>query len=385
MSKICLTLITLVAVIGSQNCICAFGVQDNAATTSNQRQISVESSREIIENVMADEKIPGVSVAIQKGDELIWAQGFGLCDLSNSVPVTTDTKFRLGSVSKILTASLAAKLAEAKRVDLDRDIREYLADLPDNYQGITLRHLLGHLGGIRHYRAKDFNRRAPGGMIDLRFYRSTDDALELFIADPPIAKPGEKYSYSTFGYTLISAVLEAATETSFPELLAVELFEPLKLQATTTDDFRKVIPNRTSFYDRRPDKTIVRSYPVNAAYKFAGGGLLSTATDLVKFGAAHFEAGFLSDTTLQELFTAQKTNDGKELGLGLGWRLGKDDSGRRIAHHAGSMAGCRAVLVIYPEQKLSIAILTNLATRPSLKIEKLAMQIADGFFLAIKN
>ena len=367
---------TIVVISATSTCV---AMQTDNQTIGTAQKAAIEASRKIIKEVKEKEDIPGVSVAVQHGQDLVWADGFGAADLAHDVAVTRDTKFRLGSVSKILTASLTAKLAADKKVDLDKSILEYDSQLPESYKGITLRHLLSHQGGIRHYDfAKDYNLKAPGGIIDLRLYRSTKDALQLFVDDPLIGEPGNQYQYSTFGYTLISWVLEKATETAFADLLHSELFAPLDLNDTTTDDFRQVIANRTSFYERQ-NGSVVQAIPVNAAYKFAGGGLLSTAPDLAKFGAAHFQAGFFAKDTLDEIFTIKVPGQEKGTGIGLGWRIGKDESGRRIAHHAGSMPGCRAVLLIYPQQQFSIAILTNLATQPPIKIESLAQQIASQF------
>lgn len=322
------------------------------------------AARSTIESVRKEGEIPGMSAAVWFVDEIVWSEANGLADFEHQVPVTHETRFRLGRCSKILTASLVARLVQAGKVDLDQDIREHLPSFPEKGSPITLRQLLGHLAGIRHYTGKDFDFSAPGGIIDLRPYPSTESALALFRDDPLIASPGAKYAYSTFGYTLIAAVVEAAAKRPFLDLMRDELLDPLGLSRTCADDWRTIVPHRTSYFDKTSDGTIVHAAPVSQAYKWAGGGMLSTADDLARFGAAHLAPGFLSAETLHEMFTRQKTASGQESNVGLGWRIGEDSSGRRIVHHAGSMGGCRAVLVVYPAERLAVAMLSNLSGTP---------------------
>lgn len=332
----------------------------------------------IVAELVETQGIPGMSAAVWRGDSLAWSFATGKADLGHDVAVSAETRFRLGSVSKVLTAGLVAKLAEQGKVDLDADIRTYLPAFPDKGHTITLRHLLGHLGGVRHYGAKDFDFTAPGGIIDLRLYKSTDDVLALFKDDPLVAPPGEKYLYSTFGYSLVMVVVEKAAGASFLDLLQSELLDSLEMKHTCGDDLRKIVPGRTDFYDRGPNGVIVQSYPVNAAYKWSGGGLLATAEDLARFGAAHLQPGFFSAETLNVMFTPQKTAASEETGVGIAWRIAKTEAGEPYYHHAGAMGGCRAVLVIYPQRRMAVALLSNLGMTPK-DVESYAMRIADSF------
>ncbi len=179
--------------------------------------------------------------------------GIGESNLETDAPATRDTKFRLGSVSKTFTADLTAILAEEGAVNLDADIRTYLPQFPDKGAPITLRQLLGHLGGIRHYNDKDSDDSQPGGRIDLHFFPDTESVLALFADDSLVAAPGEKYNYSTFGFTLIGLVLEAATDKSFEMLLNEKLLAPAGIDGIAVDDFFKLVPDRAEFYDAVTD------------------------------------------------------------------------------------------------------------------------------------
>ena len=144
---------------------------------------AVEAAARVVEETRQQHGIPGMAAAVWCGDRMVWATGFGSANVQQDVPVGRDTRFRLGSVSKLFAASLAAKLAAEDFVDLDVDVGEYVEDVPIVEPPITLRLLLGHLGGIRHYQDKDFEAMAPGGPIDVRSYANTDAALALFLQD----------------------------------------------------------------------------------------------------------------------------------------------------------------------------------------------------------
>jgi CubicO group peptidase (beta-lactamase class C family) len=191
---------TGVIALASALCLAAPGFADGPQT-----------ARTVIQEVMEAAPIPAVSVAVHGADGPLYAEAFGQASLELQAPAATAHRFRLGSVAKILTASLAARLADQGVVDLDAPIATYMPDLPEAHRQTSLRQLLGHQGGVRHYGAADYNPMAPGSIIDLRVYPTTQSALALFIEDPLIGEPGAQYAYTTFGYTLIGAVLEAAS------------------------------------------------------------------------------------------------------------------------------------------------------------------------------
>lgn len=336
------------------------------ARNLDRRQLA--SARAVVREMLEKDPIPSLSIAVMRGQELIWAEAFGKADLEFDVAATTQHRFRLGSVSKIVTATLAAQLAARGAVNLDASIANYLPDLPEQHRSTTLRQLLTHRGGIRHYTAKDESPDAPGP-IDRRRYLNNADILEVFINDPLIAKPGETVAYSTFGYTLASVALESAAKAPFLELVRREVAEPLGLSSLVGDEPMRIVPQRVSGYFAGDQVrkwmpefqgTHANIQVANVAYKWAGGGLLCTPSDLARFGAAHLAPGKLSAQSLETLFTVYTERTSNSPPLGLGWRIDDDAEGRRRWHHAGSQDGARASLVVYPREQLSIAFAANI-------------------------
>jgi len=357
-----------------------------ATSTYGAPEKQLAGARTIVREIMAANSIPALSISVMRGNDLLWAEAFGKVDLELDVIATVSHRFRLGSVSKVITATLAAELAARGVVDLDAPVANYLPDLPEQHRATSLRQLLTHRGGIRHYSEKDESLEAPGP-IDRRRYLNNADILAVFINDPLVAKPGELVSYSTFGYTLASIVLESAAKLPFVELVQRDIATSLGLTTLCADAPMNLVPNRVSGYDA--GDMIRKRSPAfqgkwgnipqnNPAYKWAGGGLLATPTDLVRFGAAHLVSGKLSKTALETLFTVYTERTDRSPPLGLGWRIDADGAGRLRWHHAGGQDGARASLVVYPKEKLSIAFATNVTQAPG-DVNGPSAKLADVF------
>lgn len=332
---------------------------------------------EVVRAYMDASGTPGMSVAVAVRGRLAWSQAFGYADLERRVPADRGTRFRLGSVSKLFAAAAVAKLAEEGALALDEPVARHVPAFGAAGERITPRQLAGHLGGIRHYRAEDF---AAGRNIDQIVFPTTGDALALFRGDTLLAPPGTRYHYSTFGYTLLSAAVEGAAGEDFLAALDRLVVRPLALAGTGPDRGDPGDARRTRFYTRGARGAVVEDQPVLSTYKWAGGGLLATADDLARFGSAHLRPGFFRAATLRELFTSQSVA-GQPTHVGLGWRLARDAEGRRLYHHAGSMEGCRSVLVVYPEEGVVVALLSNRASSPHSP-ELMAQLVAAPFLRA---
>jgi CubicO group peptidase (beta-lactamase class C family) len=297
---------------------------------------------------------PGMSVAVAVDGKLVWAEGFGVADLEQCVPVTPKTKFRIGSTSKPLTSAAVGLLYDQKHLDLDAPIQRYVPDFPNKGHVITTRQLLGHLGGIRGYNAEE------SAKLDRDVYHSVSESLKRFKDDPLEAPPGAKWIYSTYGYVLASAAIEGASGQDFLSFMRDKVFLPLGMQDTVADERDKIILNRARWYTVVADGTYRNTPYEDLSYKWAGGGFLSTAEDLARFGSALLKPGFLKQDTLAMIFSRQRTSDGQNTKYGLGWFIhDAGDGAERQFEHGGGVAGSSSWLVLYPDQGVVIAWMQN--------------------------
>ncbi len=312
--------------------------------------------------------IPGLSVAVAVDGRIVYSEGFGYADLEQRAAAWPTTKFRIGSVSKSLTAVGLVQLVEQGKLDLDAPIQKYVPAFPDKGALITTRMLAGHLAGIRHYQDDEFT--------ISKHYQKVAEGLKIFADDPLVSLPGKEFHYSSYGFNLVSAAMEAASGQNFLPYMHEHVFEPLGLRNTVEDQPAEIIEERARFYDKPKDQPEQNAPYVDNSYKWAGGGFLSTSEDLARFGSALLQPGFLKPESLRLLFTSQKTADGKESGYGMGWFVGKSKSGQRIFQHSGGSVGGSSQLILYPDTHLVVAMICNFAGE--WKMEEVE-SIAEGF------
>jgi len=296
--------------------------------------------------------IAGVALAVAVDGKIVYSEGFGFADLEERVPVWPTTKFRIGSISKPLTATALMQLVEAGKIDLDAPVQRYVPSFPDKGAVITVRMVAGHLGGIRHYQGDEFTIQ--------KHYGSVLEGLKIFENDPLVSPPGTKFNYSSYGYNLLSAVIESASGEDFLSYMQGHVFTPMGLVHTVADQNVQIVEQRSRFYELAKDGHQENAPYVDNSYKWAGGGFLSTAEDLVRFGSSLLQPGFLKADSLKQLFTSQKTTSGEPTGYGIGWGI-QSGPGQIIYGHAGGSVGGTSQLLIYPETHVVIALVTNLS------------------------
>ncbi|HEU5021990.1 MAG TPA: serine hydrolase domain-containing protein, partial [Bryobacteraceae bacterium] len=187
----------------------------------------ISQARKVVERLIAEKRIPGFSIAVARAGRIVWSEGFGFANVEQGVAVTPLTRFRLGSVSKVVTAAGLARLVEEGKIDLDAPVQRYVPDFPRKQWPITTRELAGHLAGIRHYTEQDFAVTLKGAP----HYDSVSTSLGIFKNDPLLFEPGTKYSYSSYGWNLISAVMEGASGEDFLTYMQHAVFDPLGLRS----------------------------------------------------------------------------------------------------------------------------------------------------------
>ncbi len=320
----------------------------------------------LIASEMSERGIPGMTVAIAIDNQLQYCRGFGLCDVENQIPMRPDSSFRTASIAKPITAVVVLALAQQNHLDLDAPVQQYCLDYPEKEWPLTSRQLLGHLGGVRHYKNSAESR-------STRYFPDLNAALQTFRDDPLLHPPGSKFLYSTFGYNLLGSVAEGASGQSFSELLQTRVFEPAGMSQTIIDEQFSIVPNRVRGYFRARPIDLMQ-HPAGSrlkigelynaslhdtSMKIPGGGLLSTAGDLVRFATAVNQRHLLSDEQVNLMWTAQQTTDGNPTEYGLGWRI-SDEAGLKAVGHSGGQAGTSTHLLLIPETGTTVSVMCNL-------------------------
>ncbi|MFG0283903.1 MAG: serine hydrolase domain-containing protein [Phycisphaerales bacterium JB039] len=316
---------------------------------------AIELCRAAVGQLHRESGAPCVQVAVAVDGEIVWSEAFGWADLELRAPATARTKIRIASVSKALTGTLAAKLASESRLDLDAPVQQYVG-FPQKQAVITCRMLAGHTSGVRHYRG--------GETSSVRRYGSLEQALTIFAGDALEHDPGADMTYSTYGYTLLGAAIEGATGAEFGALLREEILDPAGMTSTVVDDAYAVVPERAACYELAGPGQVRRARPTDHSYKIPGGGLLSTAEDLVRFGSAMLAPGVFSEETLELALTSCTLNDGRATGYGLGWRVARSGAELMSFGHGGSQPGSRAYLHVDADSGIVVAALSNATGAP---------------------
>jgi serine beta-lactamase-like protein LACTB, mitochondrial len=346
--------------------------QSNGLSADKRAQVEKAAS-----SFMATNSVPGISVAVVQDGALVWSRGFGMADLENSVPATSSTLFRLGSISKPITATAILQLSERGKLDLDVEVQKYCPAFPKKEWPITTRELLGHLGGIRHYNP-DGKGDIPGDSA--KHFANMEESLQVFAGDPLVAKPGTKFHYSTYGYTVLGCVLEGAASVKYVDYVKENVFTPAGMGETQADNFFTIVLRRSRWYHKDKSGVVQNAGVLDSSYKIPGGGLISSADDMARFEIAIMANKLLKPATREQMWTLQKAADGSENGYALGWGNAKK-FGLSLVSHSGSQQGTSTSIILVPERSAGIVVLANMddvdATALSTEILKIALDLKD--------
>jgi len=315
--------------------------------------------------------IPGMQVAAARDGKLLWSQSWGYADLEHRTPVSRLTSFRIASLSKSLTSAGMMLLAQEGRLDLDAPIQRYVPSFPVKRWVVTARQLAGNIAGVRHYRDAE-------EASNLRHFATVTDALSPFRNDSLLFEPGTRIEYSSPSYVLLSAAIEAASGRSYLDFMRERLFQPLGMDGTGADHPDSIVPHRSRSYVEDPAGNRANAPFIDPSSKWASGGLVSTSEDLVRFGMALLKGSPLTPASVERLFTPMTLRDGRSTGYGMGWDIRRDGAGRRVIAHDGSLPSARALLVLYPDQRLVLALLMNTGQSVFLNQTE-AMYLAEQF------
>jgi CubicO group peptidase (beta-lactamase class C family) len=312
----------------------------------------------------AEHAIPGLSFAFARDADVVFAGGLGLADLENDVPANEKTVYRLASISKPVTAVAVMQLVAAGKLELDADLHGVVPEWPQKPWPVTLRQVLGHLGGVRHYRL--------GESESTVHFASQRAGLSRFCDDDLLHEPGTKYRYSTYGYSLAAAAVEVSSGQTFSDYVGMHIATPAKALSLQSDDQRRILKGRAQGYVRRQGE-LQNSALMDSSYKIGGGGLCSNVEDLARFGVALLDGTLLRLEQRAVMATPQTSTDGKSTGYGLGLSIAM-----RTEHlqwsHSGAQSRVSTALVLLPESRVVAVVMCNLEGVP---VMKLCQAIAD--------
>ena len=316
----------------------------------------------VCEQVRQDLNAPGLSVAVSINDILVWSSGFGEADVENDVPARGDTVYRIASLSKTFGATAVMQLVDSGRVNLDDRIEKYV---PSVHQAVTIRQILTHTSGIRHYK--------PGESVSVVRYNSLADAIAVFRDDPLVFPPGTNVLYSSYAYNLLAGVIETASGKPLETYLKERIFEPAHLESIELEYPERIVSHRARAYVRDSQKLYNAPY-VDNSIKWIGGGLISSAEDLVRFSIALDRGVLVSVASMSLMNTPGRLNDGTPVRYSLGWEVSERD-GVSYVDKYGSGTGVSAYLLRIPDKGFAVAVLVNVSHG---NIQPFALRIANA-------
>jgi CubicO group peptidase (beta-lactamase class C family) len=338
---------------------------------------AVENGRQIVRAALTEKNLPGLSVAVGIGGDIVWSEGFGFADLENRIPVTPNHRFRIGTASTVLTSAAVGLLLEEGRLQLEEPIRTYVPAFPEKQWPVTLGKVMAHLAGVKNDGGDE------GPLYGERCQRPVE-ALPHFAESPLLFEPGTRFRYSSYGWILVSAAVEAAANEPFLSFMRKRIFEPLRMDHTRADSLTEPIPDRATFYFPRyaadPTYGLHLMRDVNYSCYSGASVFLSTPSDLVRFGMAINNGKVLKPATVQLLQTSQRLDSGEETGYGLGWDLETvtlaGEQARLVGHDGDTLGGEVASLATFPDYGIVVSVISNISYAET---SSLAVKVAEAF------
>jgi serine beta-lactamase-like protein LACTB len=347
---------------------------------------AVEQGREIARASLAEQNLPGLSVAVGVDDDIVWAECFGWANIEMAAPVRPETRFNIGTASVVLTSAAVGVLLEKGQLKLDDEIQTYVPEYPKKEWPVTVRQVMAHVAGVR----TDSGDESP---LFSQHCERPVDALQFFADRPLLFEPGTRFRYSDYGWILVSAVVEAAAGEGFSRFMRNHVFDPVGMTDTKPDSADEISDRATSYFPRyAADPSyglhLMRGLDLSC---YAGASVfLSTAPDLVRFGMAidrgrlrqgsGAERKLLQRDTVDTFQASQRLPSGEETGYGLGWDLEPVTLAGEQTHvvgHDGEIGGGMvASLMTFPERGIVVAVMSNISYADTFTI---GSKIAEAF------
>ena len=338
---------------------------------------AVEAGRRIMRTGLAEQNLPGLSVAVGVGDELVWAEGFGFASIEGRAPVTPNHRFRIGTASSVLTSAAVGLLLEKGRLSLDQEIQTYVPEFPKKQWPVTLRQLMGHVAGVRSDSGDE------GPLFSQNCERPVD-ALPLFADSDLIFEPGTQFRHSNYGWIVVSAAVESAAKDQFLRFMQDQVFDPLGMRGTRAESATRALADRATPYfprfagDPRYGPDAMRDLDLSC---YSGASVfLSTPADLVRFVIALNSGKLLQPATVQLLQTSLRLPSGEETGYGLGWNLEtitlSGEPTAAVGHDGEVLGGVVGTLMVIRDRGIVVAVISNTSYADTPAI---ASKVAEAF------
>lgn len=360
--KMVITYALILALMSSSTLFAQTPQRKPATPTASAPQPNDPRLREFeqfVRSEMERDKIPGMTIGFLK-DDVTWVKGFGFADIENKTPAHADSAYRIASTTKTMTGAAIVHLAERGKINLDAEIQTYLPEYPKQKWPVTVRQLLTHLSGGQ----------GPSGLGPEQV--SMKELVARISATPITVEPGTRFVYGTGSYNLLAAAIENVTGGSFEKYLRENLWIPAGMKDTRIDDVRALVVNRVRGYDLADGE--VKNAPfINVSSRIGGGGVTSTAPDLLRWARAVIDGKVVSPKWHDEMLKPVTTTAGRWSGIfdaneyyTLGWMI-RPVNGNFIINHGGSQKGTDAAFFVFPERRIAITVLSNLEFAPSEK------------------
>ncbi len=303
-----------------------------------------------VKSEMQKQKIPGVSLAVVKNGKIVMVKGYGFSNIEHQVAVKPETIFQSGSVGKQFTATAVMMLVEEGKISLDEKISKYLGDVPNSWKNITIRHLLTHTSGMTDY-PDDF---------DFRRDYTEDELLTRAKAVPTSFQAGEKWQYSNLAFVTLGIIIHKVSGKFYGDFLQERIFRPLQMTTARIISESDIISNRAAGYTLIKNELKNQGWVSPSLNTTADGALYLTVYDMAKWDAALSGEKLLKKSSLDQMWSPVKLNDGKTHPYGFGWALGEINK-QRIIEHGGAWQGFKSFIARYPDSGLTVVVFANLA------------------------
>src|SRR5215208_4506268 len=337
--------------VGMKGMLLALGLVLPGCGVLHAQGLALDSVNSYITNEMKRQHIPGMSVVILRGDSVLLDRGFGLANVELGVPASDSTVYQSGSVGKQFTGAAVAMLAQRGRLRLEDRIVKWLPEGAGVWDSVTVRHLLTHTSGMAEYTDSTFDYRKD----------YTEDQLVRFAASRRLDfSPGDRWAYSNTGYLLLGVLIHRVTGRFYGDVLQDLIFSPLGMRTTRIISKADIVPNRAAGYQRVDGKLKNQDWVAPSLNTTADGSLYFSIKDLTRWAVSLNQARIPDSAVLQRAWTPVRLNDGGLYPYGFGWELSGQRGHQRIGH-TGSWQGFKTAIHRYPEFRLTVVALANLA------------------------